>query len=567
MTPQSPANAEFKGRTPLIGVSLIAGEPAEASPQAAHRSVCPGSGEAFGPVFTPATAADADHACSAAWAAFHELDGHSSGERADYLEAVANRIVEVGQALIDIAEEETGFTPVRLTAERERAVATLRMFAASIRRGDCAQAIIDTAEPARRPVPRPDVRRINRPLGPVALFGPGSSPIASGVVGADAASAIAAGCPIIVKGHPAHPATGEILAVAAMQAAAAVGLPTGIFSYLVGDWAGEVALGATLARHPCVRAVGFTGSAAAGSMLEQTISTRGDRAPFLALMASSNPVFILPGADEAEVAEIGSRLASTVVAGAGQTCLRPSIVFLVRSGEAEVALRTMAEAVSVAGLLTLMHGRAAHRFAAGVRSLLSARAAEIRGGECPHEVRIRADGTSGTPFRAMPVLLRTTFAAFRADERMHAELFGPVLLAVICDDELQMLDAASMIQGALAASIWSGLEGAAAARRLQTVLEQRVGRLLFNALPGWLEPSAAMMHGGPNPVGTRPDLTAAGPFATVRWTRPVCYQNAPEAFLPAELRTPNPRRVRRLYDGVWTNGPGRPASQAQDNAA
>jgi 2,5-dioxopentanoate dehydrogenase len=548
MLPSVTAKTSNLGEHPIQGVSLVADTWAQpASPDAAgFRAISPASGHEMEPRFAPATDADIDRAARKAWEAFHAMLDRPAADRAGLLEAIAGAIAALDHKLIERASEETGLGPVRMVAERERTLFTLRMFAGVVRAGEWVEATIDRGEPSRRPLPKPDIRRMLRPLGPVAVFGASNFPLAYGVAGGDTASAIAAGCPVVVKGHPAHPGTGELLAGAVAAAVRQTGFHPGTFSFLHAGGTREREVGQRLIQNSCIRAVGFTGSLAGGLGLAKLARERPDPIPVFAEMGSTNPIFVLPGSAAAEAKGIAERLVSSLANSNGQMCTCPGLIFAVRGGDTETLVRTLADTINEAAPQPMLGERTRANFAARVRQVGGVGGVEVRAGS-----PAAADSAGkDQPIRCAPVLFRTTFEIFKAQPTLHEEVFGPAAIVVLCENDRQLIDAAAAVQGSLTGTIWASETDSALARTVLTILEQRVGRVIFNGVPTGVEVCASMVHGGPFPATNQAQTTAVGPAAIKRWARPVCYQHTPAAFLPAELRDENTLRIPRVVDGV-----------------
>lgn len=499
--------------------------------------------------FAGATDAEVDQACVSAWEAFHGFRETAPAARAKALRRIAIVLDGLDRAFLDAASKETGLGVVRLASERERAAETLRMVADTLDRGDWCRPVIDLAEHTRRPLPRPDIRRIDRALGPVALMGPATSPIAWGPVGADAASALGAGCPVIFKAHPDHPWTDLAMTRAARQGLADAGLDPACVSLVLSAPARAEQVASRLASHPCVRAVGLCGSVSSAESLERAISRRADRIPLFATCGTLNPVFVLQGAAQSGARDIGQAIASAALNCNGQHCARPGVVFAARGAATEVMAQALADAVSVTKPEPLAGPTVHARFLERVAAVREVKDVELRAGTWPKTP------ASSPAMVASGVLLRTRFEHFKAHPVLHEENHGPMLLLVICDTEVQLLEAAARLRSALTASIWAAESDGPMLRRLQGILEHRVGRLAFGCAPAGVEISPAMVHAGPYPASTRPDVQSLGTGSISRWTRPVCFQDAPDSQLPMELRNGNPMRLERLVNGVRTRDP------------
>jgi NADP-dependent aldehyde dehydrogenase len=563
VTSTSPAAAATSPA--LTGWSIVAGAPVRhADDTPAFRPVNPATGDEL-ERFRAATAADVQRAGAAAWEAFYALQACSRDERAALLRAIARRIEGLGDALLARAGLETGLGYTRLAAERDRTVFTLRLFADVAAEGSWPQACIDHGDAARRPLPKPDVRRVLRPLGPVAVFGAGNFPLAYSTAGGDTASALAAGCPVIVKGHPGHPGTGELVALAATEAVRECNLHPGTFQYLHAGGAREMGVGQELVTNPCVRAVGFTGSVAGGMALHALAQSRPDPIPVFAEMGSTNPVFLLPQALARDPRGLAERLFASVTASNGQMCTCPGLLFMVKSDAGDAFLRAMSDMMNLAEPAPMLNPRTRAVFARRLDEVMGTPGVELRAGSPLPGHRTHEQAARHTPGESVmgsPVLLRCAWPVFRQKPALHEEVFGPASLVVVCDSENDLLEAASSVQGSLTGSIFfdrPASDGATPesvlAARLQLVLEQRVGRIVFNGVPTGVEVCASMVHGGPFPATNQPHTSAVGHSAITRWCRPVCYQNAPDVALPAELRESNPLRIRRFVDGAWADAP------------
>lgn len=511
-------------------------------------AIDPGTGQEMPTLYLCASPDHVEKAGWAAWNAFYAMKGRSHLDRAALLERIAGHILDLGDPLLAIAADETGLGPARLVSERDRTVFTLRMFAELVREGSWVEATIDTGQPSRRPTPKPDLRSMLKPLGPVAVFGAGNFPLAYSTAGGDTASALAAGCPVIVKGHPGHPGTGELVARAVAAAVLECGFDPGTFSFLHSGGTREIEVGQQLARHPAIRAVGFTGSVQGGLAIARAGADRPDPIPVFAEMGSTNPVFVLPGAAEGHAADIAERLVASATASGGQMCTCPGLVFCAKDKTSDELIAAMTIAFKRTPPPTALYPKLA--------SLFSKRLAEVRG---VPGVDVRTVGVDaphwqmGSPIRLQPALLRCGLETFKRNPTLHEEIFGPAMIVVVCERGDDLIEAASSVHGSLTGTIWAGAIDEELARRVQLTLEQRVGRLIFNGVPTGVEVAPAMVHGGPFPATNQPHSTAVGSAAIRRWCRAVCYQNTPETFLPPELRNANPLKLRRLVNGAWVD--------------
>jgi NADP-dependent aldehyde dehydrogenase len=515
----------------LTGLSLIAGETAAPGGSTFH-GYHPADGRALEPAFHSATLADVSRAVGAATAAAPTFAALSGPKRGELLRAIAAGLDAAAPALIERAHLETALPLPRLTGEVARTSGQLRLFAVVVEEGSWTMARIDTADPARTP-PKPDIRSMLRPLGPVAIFGASNFPLAFSVAGGDTASALAAGNPVVVKAHPAHPGTGELVGRIVTNAIAAAGLPAGVFSLLFDS---GHAVGAALVEHSGIRAVGFTGSFRGGRALMDLAAKRPHPIPVYAEMGSANPVFILPGA----LAERGEALATglhgSFTLGAGQFCTKPGLVFVdaaAGTGFTE-SLRQVTGSGPAFSLLT--EGIAnAYRGAHAHRQPLQTAAGQSR-----------AEG-----FAAQALLQETTAAAFLADASLAEEVFGPSTLLIHSSGKEELLRAAHTLEGHLTATVFGTEQDLRDNAELLRVLETKVGRLIVNAFPTGVEVCHAMVHGGPYPATSDGRSTSVGSQAIFRFARPVAYQGLPQFALPPELQDANPLAIPRLVNGAW----------------
>lgn len=539
--------------------------PAEFAPAAVGRrrtfqALSPATGTPFGPKIEVSTPEEVSGAAMAAWAAYHGMMEFDADERAALLEAIADAVHGLGDDLVKLAANETGFSAVRIVAERERLVLVLRMFARAVRSRAYDHSSIDTAEPSRRPLPKPDLRRFRRGVGPVAILGPANQPLTGGALGADAVSALAAGCPIVCKSHPEHPLTDAMIARAAIEACVSMGAPEGLVTLVHADPEGESRLLETLIEHPCVRGLSFVGSKEGADALAGSVVGRSPGMVFSASIGTINPVFVLPGALEANGPTIAERLFQSCVNVAGQTCTRPSVVVLQRGADAEVFAKQLASMFDQMPAAKMRGPRLRSRFMRDVGALLDLRGVRLEGGSfhaSEHE-----DGKAAI---VNGCLMRCSGEVFVREAVARDEVFGPAMLLVMADDAAGLLTAAGAVGGALTGSIWMGATDGNVGRRLAGMLEHRVGRLVFNATPTGLELCPSLVHGGPYPASHGVPATSVGVDAAMRWLRDISYQNAPEAVLPRELRSDNPLGVRRLEDGVPFDGERPEPGQTPDS--
>lgn len=498
---------------PLYGTSLINGVfiAPGTHPFGAASPLGP---EPLPPTFHEATEADVHRALGAAEAARTTLEAAGSQGRAALLEGIATELEDLGASLLERARLETGLPLERLTAERNRTTGQLRLLAALLREERWRDLRVEPPLPERQPLPRPGLRRTLVPVGPVAVFGASNFPLAYSVAGGDTASAFAAGCPVVVKGHPAHPGTSELTGSAVLRALQKEGLPPGAFALLQGR---SHALGEALVRHPLVCAVGFTGSLRGGRALFDAANSRPAPIPVFAEMGSLNPVFLLPGALRSNAAQIAAGLVQSVTQGGGQFCTKPGVLFGIEGPEFDAFQSLLAEALCASLPSTLLHAEILRAYEGG-----AARAASLPG------VRILAE--SWAPGEAAltqgrPLLLGTDAAGYRAERLLREENFGPSTLLVSVPDMDGLLEIAAGLEGQLTAAVHGTEAEAGSVGALFSVLEQKAGRLIYNGYPTGVEVCASMQHGGPYPASTDSRFTAVGTAAIQRWLRPVCYQD------------------------------------------
>jgi NADP-dependent aldehyde dehydrogenase len=496
----------------------------------------PATGKKLEPVFYEATQEEINDAIEGASEAFQYYRNKTGKEKADFLEAIAEEILALESFLITRAMEETGLPEARLTGERGRTTGQLKLFAQLLREGSWVNARIDTADAERKPLPKPDVRSMEKALGPVGVFGASNFPLAFSVAGGDTVSALAAGCPVVFKAHPAHPGTCELVGIAIQKAIRKTGMPAGTFSMLHGR---SNDVGMAIVRHPLIKAIGFTGSFSGGKALFNEANKRTEPIPVYAEMGSTNPVFILPHILKEKGEKIAQDLAASVTLGVGQFCTNPGLVFMEQS-EAENKFRdTLSNNIKeMAGGVMLTSG-IQNNFQKGIESLTS-----VKG------VSVLAKGKNdGEGVRGTPHLLHATAELFFQKQELEEEVFGPSTLAITANNKEELLQAARKMGGHITATIHGTDDDLNEYEELIRILEQKVGRVLINGYPTGVEVCHAMVHGGPYPATTDSRTTSVGTLAIHRFTRPVCYQNFPQSLLPEELKDENSLGILRLVNG------------------
>ncbi|UZJ42847.1 aldehyde dehydrogenase (NADP(+)) [Marinimicrobium sp. C6131] len=501
----------------FIGATRVAGQ------GNALQAMDPADNATLDPVYSSAQSQDVDRACELARQAFGPYRKTDPETRARFLETIADNILELGEGLIQRAMAETGLPRARLEGERGRTVNQLKLFAEVLRADRWLDIQRDPALPERTP-PRPDLRSRNIPLGPVAVFGASNFPLAFSVAGGDTASALAAGCPVIVKAHPAHPGTSELVGHALQQAVKQCGLDEGVFSLLF-DAGHDV--GAALVAHPAIKAVGFTGSRKGGTALMAIAAARPEPIPVYAEMSSINPLFLLSDALEVDPETLAEQYVDSLQMGAGQFCTNPGLL-VARTGPAlDRFIARATEKLQGSQGQTMLTPGIAQAYNAGLTSLAAQPGVEL----------IARAPDAQAPNQCQSTLLGTRAEHFLKQPELQSEVFGSAALLVQCDSDAQMLAIARGLEGQLTAGLHlTDQVDTTLARELIEVLETRAGRLLINGFPTGVEVCSAMVHGGPYPATSDGRTTSVGTRAIDRFLRPVCYQNFPETLLPVELQ-------------------------------
>ncbi|EXG81274.1 aldehyde dehydrogenase (NADP(+)) [Cryptosporangium arvum] len=492
----------------------------------------PRTGDALAPSYGLGDAADVAAAASLAAAAFGVYRSTTGEQRGALLDTIAAGLEEIAEPLVARVAAETGIAEPRVRGELARTTGQLRMFGALAREGSWISARIDPALPERTPLPRPDLRQRRVPTGPVAVFGASNFPLAFSVAGGDTASALAVGCPVVVKAHSAHPGTSELVGRVIQGAVAALGLPEGVFSLLFGD--GE-SLGVALVRDPRIRAVGFTGSRSGGTALTAAAAARPVPIPVFAEMSSVNPVFLLPGALATRGAELGAAFVTSLTTGAGQLCTNPGLLFAIEGPGLDEFLGAAAAAIAEVD--------AAAMLTAGIRAAYDDGVSRLR----EHPLVTEVAAGPGSPGLSTPHLFTTTADAFLADRGLQDEVFGAAALVVRVTGFAEVIDA---LEGQLTATVHAAAEDLDLAASLLPSLELLAGRIVFDGWPTGVEVGSATVHGGPYPSTSDGRSTSVGTAAIERFLRPVAYQNLPPALRPPGLDDENTLGLRRTVDGV-----------------
>jgi alpha-ketoglutaric semialdehyde dehydrogenase len=515
--------------TMLIGSSEVMGT------KRILRSFNPAVGTPLEPPFGGGGDREVERACSLAAGAFDSFRETTLTARAHFLRVIGRRIIELGTDLISRTQDETGLSRVRLEGERARTVGQLEMFASIVEKGRWIGATLDSAMPGRTPQPRPELRLRRIPLGPVAVFGASNFPLAFSVAGGDTASAFAAGCPVVAKAHPLHLGTSELVGRVIQAAVAECGLPEGVFSLLIGE-GNEI--GESLVRNSAIKAVGFTGSRQGGRSLMRVAANRPEPIPFYAEMSSTNPVFLLPGALDAEAEGIAKSFADSVTLGVGQFCTKPGLAIGLESSGFQRFSDAAEKEVSTRSSAPMLSREIHAAYRNGIARLVSSGKAG----------RLALTDSLEGSCHGAPALFSVQAADLLAAPELAQEIFGPSSILVACKNPEEMHAVAENMEGQLTASLFAEKVDFPAVRRLLPVLERRVGRIVYKAFPTGVEVSWAMVHGGPFPATSDSRATSVGGGAIDRFLRPICYQGLPPELLPESLQDANPLHIPRIKD-------------------
>ena len=491
------------------------------------------TGEALPYRFHQATNEEVNAAAEAAAMAYPAYRHFSAERRAGFLDAIAAELDALDASFIHLVCRETALPAARIQGERARTSGQMRLFATLLRRGDFYAARIDRALPDRQPLPRPDLRQYRTGLGPVAVFGASNFPLAFSTAGGDTASALAAGCPVVFKAHSGHMATADYVADAITRAAQKTGMPNGVFSLLYGS------VGEALVKHPAIQAVGFTGSLRGGRALCDMAAARAQPIPVFAEMSSINPVLLMPEALNARGEQIAAELSASVVLGAGQFCTNPGLVLGIRSPQFTGFLQRLSTLFDQQPAQTMLNAGALNSYCQGLEHLHAH----------PGITHLAGNPQQGNQARAQ-LFKADVSLLINGDERLQEEVFGPATLVVEVADHAELLQALHGLRGQLTATLIAEDADLAGLDPILSLLEQKVGRVLFNGYPTGVEVCDAMVHGGPYPATSDARGTSVGTLAIDRFLRPVCFQNCPDRLLPDALKNANPLGITRLVDGV-----------------
>ncbi|EKE72330.1 aldehyde dehydrogenase (NADP(+)) [Gallaecimonas xiamenensis] len=525
----------------ITGKQLINGEWVEGK-GGQYQGVNPATGQSIEPALTYADGEQVKAAAAAAKAAAPVFAATSLKERGAFLERCSDEIMALGDDLLERLMAETGYPRARVEGERGRTCGQLKLFASTIQNGEYLDARIDLAMPERQPLPRPDIRFYKQPIGPVVVFGASNFPLAFSVAGGDTASALAAGCPVIVKGHNSHPGSGELVAQALAKAVKACGLPAGTFSFVTGPGRD---VGAALVTAPEVKAVGFTGSMAGGMALFNLANQRPEPIPVFAEMGSVNPVVVLPQALKANAAAIAEGFVGSLTLGVGQFCVNPGLVLGIKGAELDAFMDSASAKLAQVPAGVMLNEGIASSYGKG---------AEHLAGQQGVVVAAKGQQQEGNGFCGQAQLLKVDAKDFIANAQLQEEVFGPSSVVVQCQDAAELLAAVACLKGQLSGTLQANADELRDYPELLTLLQEKVGRLVFNNFPTGVEVCHAMMHGGPFPAATDARFTSVGTKAIDRFVRPICFQNYPQALLPAALLDNNPWGISRWVNGERSNG-------------
>ncbi|MFG6687286.1 aldehyde dehydrogenase (NADP(+)) [Mariniflexile sp. HNIBRBA6329] len=486
--------------------------------------------------FINASKEQVDEAVKKAVLAFGNYRKKEKDSIANFLDQIAEEILNLGDSLLERCHLETALPLGRLQGERGRTMNQLKLFATVVREGSWVDARIDTAIPDRAPIPKSDIRHMLLPLGPVAIFGASNFPLAFSVAGGDTASALAAGCPVVFKGHPAHPGTSEMVANAIIVAAKKTGMPEGTFTLLHSN-SNEV--GEVLVKHPEIKAVGFTGSFRGGKALFNYANSRPEPIPVFAEMGSTNPVFILPRALKENWENIASGMAGSITLGVGQFCTSPGLSFIQKSDSIDAFYNKLSEGIRNTPSATMLTSNILKAFNNGVQNTLA----------IEHVEELASGLASESTNVAVPKVFKTTIENFIKNDSLSEENFGPSSVLVEATSKNEILEAARNLEGHLTATIHGTDQDFEDYKDLFDILELKVGRIVINGYPTGVEVCHSMVHGGPYPATTAPQSTSVGTNAIKRFVRPVCFQDYPDAFLPDALKADNKLNIWRLVNG------------------
>lgn len=490
--------------------------------------------------FTEASPSEIEMACILADRAFHRYKKYSGEDKAQFLNAIADEILALGDELITTYCSETGLPEGRAKGERGRTIGQLRSFAELVAEGSWVDATIDTAQPDRQPMPKSDIRKMLIPLGPVVVFGASNFPLAYSTAGGDTAAALAAGCPVIVKSHPMHAGTGELVASAIVKAAEKTGIPNGVFSNLNSS---GIEIGVQLVNDPRVKAVGFTGSIKGGRALYNLASQREEPIPVFAEMGSINPVVILPEALQSRNESLAKTYASSITLGTGQFCTNPGLLLGIKSEALSNFIQNLSDEIIKIEPSCMLHPNIIGAYEKNRQNAIS-----------QPQLSVIADyETDVQPNYAKQTITTVDGKVFLENPTLHQEVFGPFSMVVQCDNATELEQIIWQLEGQLTGTVIAEPNEASQYPKVISALQNRVGRIIYNGVPTGVEVCPSMVHGGPYPSSTDSRFTAVGIHSIKRWVRPFSYQDWPNELLPDELKNENPLSISRLVNNEQTS--------------
>lgn len=489
-------------------------------------------------LFSEASDQEIENAIELAKKAFYVYKNISGKKKSAFLNAIADEILTLDNDLLQIFKQESGLSIERAISERGRTIWQLRMFANLVEEGTWVEAIIDTSIPERKPIPKPDLRKMLFPLGPVVVFGASNFPLAYSTAGGDTAAALAAGCPVIVKSHPMHAGTGEMISSAIIKAAKRTGMPNGVFSNLNSS---GILVGQVLVKHPNVKAVGFTGSVGGGRALFDLANQRAEPIPVFAEMGSVNPVILLPKAAKNNGKNWAKTYAGSITLGSGQFCTNPGLILGIKSDILENFIQHLAKEIIKVEPSCMLHPNIIGNFERNKAEVSSQKG-----------VNIKVDYPNEVPKNyGRQVIITVEGKTFLKNRTLHQEVFGPFSMIVQCKDRSQLLEVINNLEGQLTGTVLAEKEELDQNRDIFEALQNRVGRIIYNGVPTGVEVCPSMQHGGPYPASTDSRYTAVGIHSIKRWVRPISFQNWPNELLPDELKDKNPLKIHRLVNNKW----------------
>ena len=515
----------------IEGTNFIGFSTTAANTETIH-AMNPATNDKLPEEFHIASSKEIEEAAEKAQQAFLTYRDFSGQRKADFLDAIADEIMDLGDRLIERASRESALSHGRLEGERGRTCNQLRLFADLLREGSWVDARIDHAEDGA-----PDVRNMLIPLGPVAVFGASNFPLAFSTAGGDTASALAAGCPVVVKSHESHLGTNELVAGAILKAAEKTNMPDGVFSSLNG----KAKVGSKLVKHPLIKAVGFTGSYNAGTAIYETAQQRDEPIPVYAEMGSINPVFLLEEKLSAETEDLADQFAGSVTLGGGQFCTNPGLIIGIENDGLEQFKQLLGQKLKESEAACMLNEGIAENYRRKRAEMLQKNEIEVL---TPPDEEQDNNGTAA--------LATVAASDFLGSEDLQEEVFGPYTLVVACQNEDEMEEVAEVLQGQLTVSFIGNNDEVTDHKKLVDTCREKAGRVIFNGVPTGVRVSHAMQHGGPFPATTDSKFTSVGTAAIRRFVRPIAFQDCPQSLLPDELKDDNPLDIHRIVDGEYT---------------